>query len=219
MSLAPSLLKILLVAPVAGAVAVAGVAPSSNIGYCLPTTGAVSTPYANEPTLNVITGPTAEPQFQAYVVIAGNVPTLRVSLTIYPALPDGGGDSAGLAPTLVWGGGTSPLVGLVSINGLPPALAGAGTFQSTVGRGEVVLAGLAPSLQLPAANETLKLPGRAEVAVYGYEPALLTALLIAVDAAAQPLTVTGLAPSLSLKYGWQTVELTGAAVWTDVPSA
>lgn len=215
MSLAPTLLTVLVVTPLAGAATVAGREVGTDVRYVSPAPAAVVLTAGSVPTIITQEGPTAAPEAAA-VIVAASPPTLLRTLIVTPTLNDAPGETNDLTPTLVWGGGAAPDRALVTVGGLSPALLRDGGQTVYPTAGSVLIAPLAPDVTLPAGQIQLREPHRAQLGLADLAPDLLTTVSQSVPAGT--VSAAGLAPALvGLRYDWQPVPPAAPAAWTEVP--
>jgi hypothetical protein len=216
MSLAPTLLLERTIAVSVGAFALLGLAPGSDSSSASPGTAAMSMS-GRTPTVIIAEGPVSAPDVGA-LNLDGRIPFLLRELVIFPALPDAVPTENDLTPTLVWQDTKTPAQAPLVLTGYIPAVIRDGGQNIAPSVGAVSIAGLVPTLVLPAGQDTTIAPNRTELVVLGLIPALQTEIVMAVAAPDLQPVVIGLAPTLAVHYGWQTVELAGETIWLDVPT-
>jgi hypothetical protein len=216
MSLAPTLLLERTIAIGVGAISLFGNLPDYDRGTLTPSISSLSVA-GNVPTVIVVAGPVSAPDVAA-LRLDGQIPFLLRILVIAPALPDAVPTENDLTPTLVWQDTKTPAQAPLVLTGYIPAVITDGGQNIAPSVGAVAIAGLVPTLILPAGQDTTIAPNRTELVVLGLVPALQTEIVMAVAAPDLQPMVIGLAPTLAVHYGWQTVELAGETIWLDVPT-
>lgn len=215
MSLAPTLLTLRVLVPLAGTLAVGGLEVGTDVRTISPAPATVTLVAATVPTILTQTGPTAAPDASA-VALIGHAPSLGRTLLITPALPDVAGETNDLTPTLVWGGGAAPDRALVTVGGLVPAVVIDGGQRIYPPAGSVLISPQAPTVVPPDAQVPLREPTRAQLGMIELAPTLVTGMTLALPASV--LTAQGYAPQLvGLRYGWQPLPPAAAPGWTEVP--